>query len=81
MAIVSVSVPDELKELMDQKITVNWSGVARKAFEKELSDRELFEKVANESQLTEEDAKKLADTINRNVGKRFMKLHEARNRR
>ena len=52
MTTLSVSVPDELKKKMDALDEVNWSAVARKAFE------EKVRQVAYLQELAREDAEK-----------------------
>ena len=42
MATLSVSVPDELKERIANFDEVNWSAVARKAFEEKIKQIELL---------------------------------------
>ncbi len=45
MAVVSVSVPAALKSQMDALDEVNWSAVARKAFEKKVAEQEFLTKL------------------------------------
>jgi len=70
MTTVSVSVPEELRKKMAKLDEVNWSAVARKAFEQQLQLEE-FKAIVAKSQLTEADAKELANNINAAAAKRF----------
>ena len=45
MAVVSVSVPVALKSQMDALDEVNWSAVARKAFERKVAEQEFLTKL------------------------------------
>ena len=79
MTTVSVSIPEDLRRKMTEMDDVNWSAVARKSFEKKVNEVEIFKKIVSNSQLTEKDAKMIADKINSAVSKRF--IDEARRRR
>lgn len=69
MASVSVSVPDEMKQKLEQFDTVNWSAVARKAFANELSKLELMDKLTSKSKATDKDVEELSKKIKANVAK------------
>ena len=56
MAILSVSVPEELKQRMSFMDEVNWSAVAREAFEEKIREFLLLKKITAKSKLTEKDA-------------------------
>lgn len=75
MANVSVSVPPELKKEMDEHDEVNWSAVARNAFERRLQAIEVLEKFASTSTLTEEDTIELGRKVNAAMAERY-KLRE-----
>lgn len=69
MASVSVSVSDELKKKLELRGTVNWSAVARKAFETEISKLELLDQLTAKSTATEKDVEVLGRKIRRAVAK------------
>ncbi|HLD04516.1 MAG TPA: hypothetical protein VJG90_02240 [Candidatus Nanoarchaeia archaeon] len=71
MTTVSVAIPDELKQRMHQMDEVNWSAVARKAFEEKIHQIEFMKKLAQKSKLTEKDAEAISDRINLNMAKKF----------
>jgi hypothetical protein len=54
MANVTVSVPDDLKKKMEQVGGVNWSEVARQAFEEAVRRREMLEAAQNIDRIREE---------------------------
>ena len=71
MGNLSVSVPNELKQKMNGLDEVNWSAIARKAFEEKIKEVEIFKKIVSKSKLTEKDAKELSKKINKNMAKKF----------
>ena len=71
MGTVSVSIPDDLKTKMLKLDEVNWSAVARKAFEGKLKEIEFLKKIASKSKLTESDAEVIAEKINNSMAKKF----------
>ncbi len=71
MGTVSVSIPDDLKERMLAMEEVNWSAVARKAFEEKVGEVAFLKKIVGKSKLTERDANEIASAINTRVAKRF----------
>ena len=71
MGTLSVSVPDDLKEQMIKLDEVNWSAVARKAFEEKVKEVEFLNKIALKSKLTEKDAEEISNKINKSMAKKF----------
>lgn len=70
MATVTVTVPEEIKKEMDKQEDVNWSAVARKAFQEKLSKVALLEKMdklLEKSTLTEKDAVELGRKVNKSM--------------
>lgn len=68
---VTVNVDEELKAEMEEHSEINWSEVARSAFEEKLDDLEVMERLTSESELTEEDVDELAELIDSNVAERL----------
>ena len=77
MATISVSVPDNLKNKIAQNDEVNWSAIARKAFEQKVNEIEFLKKLASKSKLSQKDADELSKTINRNIAKKFRGMWNA----
>ena len=71
MPTVTVNVDDELKAQMEAHPEINWSEVARTAFEEKVDDLEMMERLSSGSELTEEDVDELAELIDSNVTKRL----------
>ena len=71
MGNISVSVPEDLKQKIVKIEEVNWSAVAREAFEEKIKQIEFLRKIAGKSKLTEKDAKNISDKINLSMAKKF----------
>ncbi|MFH1256183.1 MAG: hypothetical protein V1494_02725 [Candidatus Diapherotrites archaeon] len=69
MATVSVSVSDDMKHKLETFETVNWSAVARKAFEGELSKLELMDELTSKSKATEKDVAELSKKLKKGIAK------------
>ena len=67
----SVSVPEDLRKRMLELDEINWSAIARKAFEEKVDDVGFLKGLASKSRLTEKDAKELSDKISRSMTKKF----------
>jgi len=74
MATLSVSMPDEMKEKMERMEEINWSAVARKAFEEKIKQIEFMHRIGNKSKLSMKDAKEIGNKINMGVSKRFREM-------
>ncbi len=72
MGTLSVSVLDDLKGRMINTDEVNWSAVARKAFEAKLKEMELFNNIVKKSKFTKKDADALAKKINKSMNDTFL---------
>ncbi|HIG97084.1 MAG TPA: hypothetical protein HA230_01940 [Candidatus Aenigmarchaeota archaeon] len=74
MATLSVSVSDSMKEKMERMEEINWSAVARKAFEEKLEQVEFMRNIGNKSKLSKKDVEEISNKINRSVSKRFKEM-------
>lgn len=74
MVNITLSVPKELKKIMDKHPEMNWSEVARQAFKEKVSQLELLDAIASKSKLTEKDAIELGRKIKKSLWKRYKKL-------
>ncbi len=70
MVNITLSVPQDLKQKMDNFGEINWSAVAREAFDEKIKDLEFIKKFKAKSTLTEEDAIKLGKELNKELAKR-----------
>lgn len=70
MVNITLSVPQELKQKMDLFAEINWSAVAREAFDEKIRDLGFIKKFKAKSTFTEEDAIRLGRELNKNLAKR-----------
>ena len=70
MVNVTLSIPNELKQKMDSLAEINWSAVAREAFDEKIKDMEFIKKFKAKSTFTEADALKLGKELNASLTKR-----------
>jgi len=70
MVNVTLSIPQDLKSRMDDFAEINWSAVAREAFDEKIKDLDFIKKFKAKSTFTEEDAIKLGRELNKNLAKR-----------
>ncbi len=70
MVNVTLSIPQDLKIRMDNFAEMNWSAVAREAFDGKIRDLELIKKFKAKSTFTQEDALQLGKELNANLIKR-----------
>ena len=71
MTNMTLSVPEELRHKMDQFKIINWSEVAREAFEKKIVQLRILESFSKDSELTHEDALRLGKKVNEALAKRY----------
>ena len=74
MRTVSVAIPDELKVKMGSLEEVNWSAVARRAFEEKIGEIEFLKKLAQKSKLSEKDAVTISGKISKSMAKKFREM-------
>lgn len=70
MVNVTVSVPVEMKEKMDEFAIINWSEVAREAFAEQIKKLELLKALTSQSKASEKDIDKLSEKIKTAIWKR-----------
>lgn len=70
MVNVTLSVPTDLKHKMDNFAEINWSAVAREAFDEKINDLEFIKKFKSKSTITDEDALSLGRELNERLTKR-----------
>ena len=71
MVNMTLAVPNELKQDMDDFPWVNWSEVARIAFKERIRVLRILEQFRSDSELTEEDAIELGKKVKKDLYKRF----------
>jgi len=73
MVTMTLAVPGELRHKMESFPEINWSEVARQAFNQKIGDLEFLRKFKSKSTLTEEDALKLGAEVSKKVAARHKK--------
>ena len=73
MTNVTVSVDTDLKQRMDEHPEINWSEVARQAFQQKVEDLEIMDRIASKSELTEEDVREISDQINQDAADQLIR--------
>ncbi len=76
MVNVTLSLPAELKQKMDSFEEINWSAVAREAFDEKIKDMELMKKFKSKSTLTEEDAMRLGKEVSKALSDRLRAMKQ-----
>lgn len=74
MANITLYVPDSFKKRLDEHPDANWSGDFRALLEKRLADLEEMDRLAQYSNLTEEDVVRLAAEVNAAGGRHALAL-------
>jgi hypothetical protein len=73
MVSITLSVPEEMKNDMEQFEIINWSAVAREAIKQKLTMLKKFKEFTKDSTMTEEDALRLGGEVNKAVSKKYNK--------
>lgn len=78
---ITLSIPDEIKQKMDEHPHVKWSNVVRSVILQKLSDFEEAERLARKSKLTMADVEQIAVKVNRAMAKHAEALLNERHSR
>ena len=71
MVNVTLSIPNELKAKMDSFEEINWSAVAREAFDEKIRDMEFVRQFKAKSKISEEDALRWGKEVSRALSNRL----------
>ncbi len=71
MTAVSVSIPEDIREVMNEFKAVDWSGVARRAISEKARQLAFLKYFKSESELTEKDALELGMKVNKAVSEKY----------
>ncbi len=71
MVTLTLAVPAELKTKMDAFPEINWSAVARQAFNEKIADLELLKEFKADSTMTEADAIRLGKELKQKLAARY----------
>ncbi|MFT4304505.1 MAG: hypothetical protein ACMXX8_00290 [Candidatus Woesearchaeota archaeon] len=70
MVTMTLAIPSELRSRMDTFPEINWSEIARQAFEQRIRDMEFLKEFKKQSTLTEADALRMGKELNKKLLKR-----------
>jgi hypothetical protein len=71
MVSITLSVPEEMKDEMENFPEINWSEVARQSIDEKLEELKFLEEFKRESDLTQEEAVKLGRQLNEELAGRY----------
>lgn len=67
MVNMTISVPSDLKQVLDEHPEINWSEVARQAWKEKASQLDLLDKLTSSSRASDRDVEALAKLIKKGV--------------
>lgn len=70
MVNVTLSIPMDLKRRMENFAEINWSAVAREAFDEKINDLEFIKNFKSQSKFTQKEALNLGKELNKKLAKR-----------
>ena len=76
MVTMTLAVPDELRHKMETFPEINWSEVARQAFNQKISDLEFLRKFKSKSKFTEQDALKFGTELSKKLSAGYLKKRD-----
>jgi predicted transcriptional regulator len=68
---MTIRVPDDLKQRLDEHPEINWSEVARQSMREYLHRLDVADEIASRSELSEEDAVALSEDVKRQIAERY----------
>ena len=71
MVNITLSIPEELHNIVKKHNEIKWSEVARRAIEQRVDDLEVMNKIASKSKLTKKDVNEISKKIKRRMAKKF----------
>ena len=67
MANITLSVPEDIHEIMKRHREIRWSEIARKALVEQVKKLEVMEKIASKSKLTMHDVEEINEKIKKGL--------------
>jgi hypothetical protein len=68
---MTIRIPDDLRDAIENHPEINWSEVARQSMWEYVRKLELADEIASESQLTEEDVKQLSEDLKQDIAEHY----------
>ena len=71
MPTITLSVPEDLKQEMEESKFINWSEVAREAILQKITELALLKSIVAKSKLSEKDAIEIGNKISESLHKKY----------
>lgn len=68
---MTIRIPEDLKDAMDDHPEINWSEVARQSMWEYVTKLRVADEIASRSELTEEEAAKLSEDVKRDIAEHY----------
>lgn len=68
---MTIRIPEDLKDAMDDHPEINWSEVARQSMWEYVTKLKVADEIASRSELTEEEAAKLSEDVKRDIAEHY----------
>ena len=68
---MTIRIPDDLKNAIDEHPEINWSEVARQSMWEYVRKIEVADEIASRSELTEEDAEELSKKVKHDIAEHY----------
>jgi predicted transcriptional regulator len=68
---MTIRVPDDLKQSLEEHPEINWSEVARQSMRDYLHRLNIADEIAAESELTEDDAIELSEAVKHDIAAHY----------
>lgn len=72
MTTITLAIPSEMKKEMEKFKGVNWSEVARTAFQRKLQDLKFLQDLTSDSEISSDDAERIGREVSEKLGARYM---------
>ena len=72
MTMITLAIPSEMKKEMEKFKVVNWSEVARTAFQRKLQDLKFLQDLTSDSEISSDDAERIGRAVSEKLGERYM---------
>lgn len=68
---MTIRIPDDLKNAIDEHPEINWSEVARQSMWEYVRKIEMADEIASKSELTEEDVEELSKKVKHDIAEHY----------
>lgn len=68
---MTIRIPEDLRDELDEHPEINWSEVARQSMWEYVRKLRMADEIASRSELTEEEATTLSEDVKRDIAERY----------